>query len=539
MATEDLYTSRPEIQSQSFTPQPKYVSHKPYEDKLAILVCQIKIWQAKDKKWFDIPEVGKCLVIRECESIEVNDSVKDLVGKAVVKFPRGTVISKSSDKDKKVSVGTEANATDAKSTLGKATNDGDVITTQTAVGTDGESVTSIAPRYDDKGLIDFNRTATEKALLSPNDVAIGNRIEIRVGYAYSQTEFDKMNSADSHENLDIVFSGFITSISVDTPLSLECTNMAHVLACISAPDIPSSSGLTVKDFLDDDGQYRILKKTGIELDEISKKSNIQVVGGNITSNITVAEVLNAWAEGGVMSRMVMQKDGTVKLRVGLNYCVGSGGSGLPTKDKKYITYKEDSSVHIIQFDWDVAQDKLGLMRNDKKYLAVKAIGRDGDNIIRLTIRKNPDIDDIGDTSDAGDGFQIVNEHDLVKKKAQKRANGTRGKAKKLEDRMKLNKYNVVTYISPVLKGMTKQRLIEEAKQYWHNYVPNGISGSIEIFGDVMVQPTDIVGFIDMRQPEKNGYYYVESVSTTFGMNGYRRELKVPFKMAAINKITII
>lgn len=539
MATEDLYTSRPEIQSQSFTPQPKYVSHKPYEDKLAILVCQIKIWQTKDKKWFDIPKVGKCLVIRECESIEVNDSVKDLVGKAVVKFPRGTVISKSSDKDKKVSVGTEANATDAESTLGKATNDGDVITTQTAVGTDGESVTSIAPRYDDKGLIDFNRTATEKALLSPNDVAIGNRIEIRVGYAYSQTEFDKMNSADSHENLDIIFSGFITSISVDTPLSLECTNMAHVLACISAPDIPSSSELTVKDFLDNDGQYRILKETGIELDEISKKSDIQVVGGNITSNITVAEVLNAWAEGGVMSRMVMQKDGTVKLRVGLNYCVGSSGSSLPTKDKKYITYKEDSSVHIIQFDWDVAQDKLGLMRNDKKYLAVKAIGRDGDNIIRLTIRKNPDIDDIGDISDAGDGFQIVNEHDLVKKKAQKRANGTRGKAKKLEDRMKLSKYNVVTYISPVLKGMTKQRLIEEAKQYWHNYVPNGISGSIEIFGDVMVQPTDIVGFIDMRQPEKNGYYYVESVSTTFGMNGYRRELKVPFKMAAINKITII
>lgn len=538
--TERL-NQRPDLVQQiEYTLSPEYHMHEAYEDKLAILVCQIKIWKAKGNDWFSIPSANQCLTIRECESIEVSDSVKNLINKAVVRFPRGTVISLSSHKDKSVMTGGLTDLTENFEDLKKANNNGDLLTTSTALfNQDGVSTTSIAANYDDKGLIDFNRTKNEIALLSPNDVAIGNRIEIRLGYAYSEQEFEKMNTADSDPNLDVVFTGFITSVSVDTPLVLECTNMAHILASVSTPNISAKATLMVKDFLDDDGEYHLLKDTGIPLAASSKGSTIAVSGGSISNNLTIADVLTEWNKSGVLCMMETKSDGSVQLRVGLTYYAGKGGGGLPNNDKKYITYNGgNNTIKLIQFDWDVAQDKLTLKRNDKKYLAVEAQGRTKENqFFKLTVRKNPDPDDEGWMIDADSQFQIVNRRKVKDRKKMKFINGT-WSTKRIEghltDAAKLDKYNVIHYLSTKV-GITEEELIEEAKQYWANYNPNGISGSIVIFGDLFIKPTEIVGLIDVRQPEKNGYYYVEAVNTTFGINGYRRELSIPFKIATFSK----
>lgn len=538
--TERL-NQRPDLVQQiEYTLSPEYHMHEAYEDKLAILVCQIKIWKAKGNDWFSIPSANQCLTIRECESIEVSDSAKNLINKAVVKFPRGTVISLSSHKDKSVVTGDFTDLTENFEDLKKANNDGDLLTTSTALfNQDGVSTTSIAANYDDKGLIDFNRTKNEIALLSPNDVAIGNRIEIRLGYAYSEQEFEKMNTADSDPNLDVVFTGFITSVSVDTPLVLECTNMAHILASVSTPNISAKATLMVKDFLDDDGEYHLLKDTGIPLAASSKGSTIAVSGGSISNNLTIADVLTEWNKSGVLCMMETKSDGSVQLRVGLTYYAGKGGGGLPNNDKKYITYNGgNNTIKLIQFDWDVAQDKLTLKRNDKKYLAVEAQGRTKENqFFKLTVRKNPDPDDEGWMIDTDSQFQIVNRRKVKDRKKMKFINGT-WSTKRIEghltDAAKLDKYNVIHYLSTKI-GITEEELIEEAKQYWANYNPNGISGSIVIFGDLFIKPTEIVGLIDVRQPEKNGYYYVEAVNTTFGVNGYRRELSIPFKIATFSK----
>lgn len=538
--TERL-NQRPDLVQQiEYTLSPEYHMHEAYEDKLAILVCQIKIWKAKGNDWFSIPSANQCLTIRECESIEVSDSAKNLINKAVVRFPRGTVISLSSHKDKSVVTGDLTDLTENFEDLKKANNNGDLLTTSTALfNQDGVSTTSIAANYDDKGLIDFNRTKNEIALLSPNDVAIGNRIEIRLGYAYSEQEFEKMNTADSDPNLDVVFTGFITSVSVDTPLVLECTNMAHILASVSTPNISAKATLMVKDFLDDDGEYHLLKDTGIPLAASSKGSTIAVSGGSISNNLTIADVLTEWNKSGVLCMMETKSDGSVQLRVGLTYYAGKGGGGLPNNDKKYITYNGgNNTIKLIQFDWDVAQDKLTLKRNDKKYLAVEAQGRTKKNqFFKLTVRKNPDPDDEGWMIDADSQFQIVNRRKVKDRKKMKFINGT-WSTKQIEghltDAAKLDKYNVIHYLSTKV-GITEEELIEEAKQYWANYNPNGISGSIVIFGDLFIKPTEIVGLIDVRQPEKNGYYYVEAVNTTFGINGYRRELSIPFKIATFSK----
>lgn len=536
-----LRTQRPDIvQKIDYTLTPQYYEHKAYEDKFAILVCQIKIWKANGTDWFSIPSANQCLTIRECESIEISDSSKELINKATVRFPRGTVISLSSKKDKSVKSGNKENSTEKTNNLKDTNNDGDVTSTSTAqFNDDGVSTTSMAVNYDDKGLIDFNRSKIEKALLSPNDVAVGNRIEIRLGYAYSEIEFNKMNTADNDPNMNVAFTGFITAVSVDTPLELECTNMAHVLTAVSTPNISVKSTLFVKDFLDDDGKYHLLKGTGISLAEASKNSTISVSGGAISNNLTIADVLTEWSKSGVLCIMETKSNGTVQLRVGLTYYAGKGGGKLPNNDKKYITYNGgNNSVMLIQFDWDVAQDKLSLKRNDKKYLAVEAQGRTKDNqFFKLTIRKNPNPDDEGWMIDSDGQFQVVNRRKVKDRKKMKYVNGTFS-TKMIEghltDPVKLDKYNVIHYLSTKI-GITEEELIEEAKQYWANYNPNGISGSLVIFGDLFIKPTDIVGLVDVRQPEKNGYYYVESVSTTFGINGYRRELKIPFKIASFAK----
>lgn len=541
-----LRTQRPDlVQEIEYTRNPKYYKHQAYEDKLAILVCQIKIWKANGNNWFSIPSANQCLTIRECESIEISDSSKNLINKAVVKFPRGTVINLSSKKENNVVSGDKADSTDKTNTLKDANNDGDLTSTPTALfSDDGVSTTSMAVNYDDKGLIDFNRTKNETALLSPNDVAVGNRIEIRLGYAYSEKEFNQMNKADSDPNLDVVFTGFITSISVDTPLELECTNMAHILASVSTPNISAKATLFVKDFLDDDGEYHLLKDTGIPLAESSKGSTISVSGGSISNNLTIADVLMEWSKSGVLCMMETKSDGTAQLRVGLTYYAGKGGGGLPNNDKKYITYNGgNNSVKLIQFDWDVAQDKLSLKQNDKKYLAVEAQGRTKDNqFFKLTVRKNPNPDDEGWMVDTSSQFQIVNRRKVKDRKKMKYVNGT-WSTKRVEghltDAAKLDKYNVIQYLSTKI-DITEEELIEEAKQYWANYNPNGISGSLVIFGDLLIRPTEIVGLVDVRQPEKNGYYYVEAVNTTFGLNGYRRELRIPYKIATFsNNVQIL
>lgn len=543
--TSNLRSQRPTkiVQEQPFQMTPKYYKHEAYEDRLAILVCQIKIWKPQGNKWFDVPD--DYLMIRECESIEVADSAKELINKATVKFPRGTVIQLSSSKNKKVKTGTEADNTTSTQDLKKASNDGEVITPAMSTSSeDGVSVTPIAPHYDDKGLIQFNRHKNETALLKPNNVAIGNRIEIRLGYAYSEQEFNKMNTSDGL-NMDLVFTGFITSVSVDTPLEIECTNMAHLFTAISAPNVTEKDTLTVKDFFGNGGKYDLLKDTGIELSEASKNLDIKVKGGTITNNNTVADVLEEWHDAGILCIMEFNSKGKVFLRIGLTYFAGKGGGALPNNDKRYITYNGgNTAVKIIQFDWDVAQDKLSLMRNDKKYIAVEAHGRDGDKLFKFTLIKTPDMDDEGWIIDSGgennyEGqFRLVN---VRKQTAPKNSKHTNGKApkSKLTNKVNLKNYNVIQYFS-VAKKITEKDLVEEAKQFWAAYVPNGISGSISIFGDVFVRPTEIIGLVDMRQPEKNGYYYVESVNTTFGLNGYRRELKMPYKIAKFSEnVTII
>lgn len=540
---------RPTIELQPYAQTPKYTKHEAADDRLAILVCRIKVWKPKDKKWFDIPTGDNCLIIREVESIEINNSYKELISKAVLHFPRGTIV----EKHKNVSVSLDSGAgnnTRGSVIFNEASQNGDFLEYYMQEVQETKKVSSyINPKSNitldgsqvDAGLTEINKHLTEKDLLNANDFSIGNRIEIYLGYTYSEEEYKSMQSDNSKIplNMEMAFTGFITGCSVSTPLEVECENMAHVLTTINVPDITEKGTMKISDFLSDKGKFHLLKDTGISLSKSVGEYTIEVGKFHISSQLTVADVLAEWSKSGIVSYMENNNDGTSTLRVGKVYYVGLGGGSIPNKDKNYITYNTKSAYNIIQFDWDVAKDNLSLVHNDKKYLAVRASGREADGkFIHLTIRKtNTSSEKWGVAEDDDDTWSVVNEKTTRrKKKSGKVADGTtrpyvKGTVyNKTKNKVDLSNYNVVSYVSTT-KNCTKEILIKEAKQYWSKYVPNGISGTLTVFGDLDIKPSDIVGIIDPRQPQKNGYYLIESVNITFGVDGYRKELKIPYKVA--------
>lgn len=542
---------RPTIELQPYAQTPRYTYHGAADDRVAILVCRIKVWRPKGTNWFDIPTGENCLVIRECESIEISNSYKELISKAVIRFPRGTIIEKYKKSD--VSVAVDSGMGDGTRScvfLDKATQNGDFAEYyMNSVQEKNGTSTSVKPNSEivpldgtqvDMGLTNLNKHLKEKDLLSQNDFTIGNRIEIYLGYAYSEDEFRQMQTDNGKvpENMELAFTGFITGCSVSTPLEVECENMAHVLTTINVPDIIEKGKMTMKDFLADDGKYHLLKDTGIKLASSAVDCTIEVAKFRISSNLTVADVLSNWSDYGIRSFMENNADGTSSLRVGKVYYAGKGGSALPTKDKSYITYNKESQYNIIQFDWDVASDNLSLVHSDKKYLAVRASGREKDGKeIHLTVRRTDSASGDWGVSDDDETWSVVNEKTTrPKKKSGRVAGGTKRPNangtvyKNIKNKVDMKNYTVIPYISQTYP-CTRDKLIEEAKQYWGKYVPNGISGTLTIFGDLQIKPSDIVGLIDPRQPQKNGYYLVEAVNVTFGTNGYRKELTIPYKIA--------
>ena len=74
------------------------------------------------------------------------------------------------------------------------------------------------------------------------------------------------------------------------------------------------------------------------------------------------------------------------------------------------------------------------------------------------------------------------------------------------------------------------KLVEETIEYFRNYNLNGIEGHLTLFGDFGLTTAVQVELIDNRNRSKNGVYLVDEVTTTFGVNGYRQKLTLPYKI---------
>lgn len=508
-------------------------------DGLAILVCQIKVWSATAPNWWTIPDIYSCLYLHEVESIEVTESYKDLLGRCVIRFPRGTIVSKLKKPDS-ITTGNQTDFTKEKN-LNEATLNGDSMVPGSGIYDNGMHTTPIQAIRDDIGIIQVSRGG-DAHIATPNDFAIGNRIQIRCGYVYNgelmQSEDGNMYyrsnpyraeqiiNEDNPPELKMIFTGIITGCSVTSPLEIECENMASVLKKTSCKNLVTKGNYKVNDFFKSDGNFRLLENTGITLAPASRNMEIEIGKVDISENNTVADVITSWQKAGVMAFMENFDNGMSMLRIGKAYY--NGGGGLQASDHNYISYNDGvSAVTIIYGDYDVAEDNLQVSRIDKQFLAIVADGKTTDDkAFKLTLRKSPSMG-----ADKTDAWDIINERTVRPKKKLKSKNGT-VIGQKLKSKVDLSKYMTVQYHSH--SAHTPDALAEEAKVYWKAYSPNGVSGSITIFGDKLIKPADVIGIVDKRQPEKNGYYIVESVTTRFGVDGFRRELKLPYRLMGID-----
>ena len=476
-----------------------------------IMICLIKIWTPKDpKKPMEVP--SDAMLISEVEEIEIDESYKKLIGTASVKFPRGTVIRKT-------------------------------ITTFNAE--EAAKNTKLDVNISDAGIIEEVRNSSTVA--STSSFSIGQRIRIYLGYttdpkianlakvnnstrksifndnqylqqyekAYPSNSRSSGSSSNSVEKYtDIAFDGYITKVSVDTPIELQCENLGYALKEITCPKITIKSKATILDFLGDNAKYNLLKGTGLKLHSQAKSQKWDLGQIKLHPELTVADVLTEWSKYGIHC-FITEENGEPVVSIGRSYFDNAKSDSIINADSK------KSEVPQILFNYHVAQNGLSLTSTEKKFLAVEAEGLGADDkFFHLTLLQNPKYDS---SQSGSDKWRVVNVSNLSKK-AMKRGAKVLDKAK---DKVSMDLYTKIPYHSRKIP-ITKDELIEEAKKYYESYNMNGIEGSLTLFGDLHLHTATKVELVDDRYPGKNGYYLVDEVHTTFGTSGYRQTIKLPY-----------
>lgn len=522
-------------QTFSFSDAPRYTRRTSEDDRVAIPFVEIRVWQPEkkggDTDWWTIKD-KQYLRLTEISRVEINKSYKNIIQTASFEVPRGSVVWHQGTKENvangEVKTGTGSNDKLETAPI-KATSSGDTLMPGTSQYDSGEGTLSINATRNDDGVIEVE-TQDTNGLVNANDLAIGQRVNIYMCYAYDEDEYDKLKSPDNNMTGDLVFSGMITKCSVNSPFVVECEDMMSLLKKIPCPNVVAKENYKVNDFLKAGGKFDLLKNTGLKLDSQTEKIDIHVGKIGMTDDLVAADVVDEWSKCGLYTFMNETTD-PPSIRVGRVYTSGFNYG----KDANVMT--ADGSVNIIQMDWDAAEDGLTVQRVDKAFIAVEAHGVTADGkFFKFTLRKNPK------NNAASNDFQLVNYHKPQSKKGKKKKDASaesRGSMDEATEKVDLDNYTIVPYMSPKV-GITKDELRKEAEAYYRKYNGNGVSGSLTLFGDRDIKPTDTVGLIDPRYPERNGYYFVESVEISLtSEGGYRKKIKMPYKIGNFGKTIVI
>lgn len=471
-----------------------------------ILISLIEIWKPKDKKQPNGDVDGEIMRICEVEEVEIDESFKKLISTASVRFPRGTIIRKT-------------------------------ITNQT--NEEEEDFKKVSVQLSNSGVVEETRTSTSVA--SPSTFSVGQRIKIYLGYTtdpqvaemaktgntgksiYNDTAtYDdylaqfKHTGSDSKKYMSLMFDGYITKVSLDTPIELECENLASFLRTITCPKVKLKK-CEVKDFLGEDGRYKFLKDTGLILHPDTASMDFDLGAVELSTDLTVADVLTEWSKYGLFC-YVSDYNGTPAIQIGRAYFSNPG------KDSILNATTTPRPVQI-QFDYHVANNGLGLTSSDKDFLAVGAKGIDSDDkFINITILRNPQFDSSKPESESNPAYRYVNEAKLTKKAMKA---GKRYLTDAPNDKVDMKLYTKIAFVSKTIP-IDMKKLAEEAIKYLEGYNMTGIEGSLTLFGDLYIRTAQQVELIDRRYPGKNGVYLVEEVNTTFGTDGFRQRITLPY-----------
>lgn len=437
---------------------------------LDVLCCRITIG---DEDPANPMNILHGIEIREVQALEIHESYKKLIGTAKLKFPRGTLFRST--------------------ILGSVTRE-------------GKDASRLTAEIMQNGALIEKRSA--QGVLDANVIKVEQRINIKLGY---------------NGVLKTLFDGYVTAYNSDSIFEIECENMAHKLKLKQAPKFETSaSGVSVNDILGK--KYGVLKDTGFEIHSDTKRFNIQIGKIKITDNFTVADILSEWSKYKVYCFLKYDADSPSSMptiAIGRPYSSSKAQPVFPHDKAAEMPYK-------IYFNYHVAHSDLKIVKTNPKFLAVtgKALGAD-ERFFEVTVRLNPDYDPKDKNSKE---FQIVNATQ-ISRKTHKVTGNTTATGAATKTKVDLSTYTVVPYMSPNMR-IDSDKLVEETIEYFRNYNLNGITGSLTLFGDLALTTAVQVELIDDRNPSKNGVYIVEDVTTTFGVNGYRQKITVPYRIQA-------
>lgn len=415
-------------------------------------------------------KINNPVELTEVESIEISDSYKKLIGTAKLTFPKGTVY--------------------------RSTIIGNVTL-------EGKDATRVTTEIMQDGVIVEKRSSNN--VIEESTFKIGQRINIKLGY---------------NGNMKNMFDGYITAYNSDSNVEIECENMAYKLKLKQAPKFETpTTGTKVNDILE--GKYNILKDTGFKVHSESKKFDIEIGKVKITDNFTVADILSEWGKYKVYCFLKYDSespDNMPAIAVGRPYSSSKGDPIFP-KEEAEVPFK-------IYFNEHVAGNELKILKTDPKFLAVtgKALGTN-ERFFEVTVRLNPEYDPtVKDSKE----FQVINATQ-ISKKTHKITGNTTATGADTKSKVDLSTYTVVPYMSTNMR-INSDQLVEETIEYFKNYNLNGIEGGLSIFGDFGLPSAVQIELISYTNTSKNGVYLVDEVTTTFNTQGYRQNLKIPYKI---------
>lgn len=437
---------------------------------LDVLSCRITIGDADPGNPMVIQSP---IVLTEVEEVEINESYKKLIGTAKIVFPKGTVFQST--------------------VIGNAT-------------IEGKDAGRITTEIMQDGVV-IEKRSIQQAM---NEVSfkVGQRVKIELGY---------------NGLLKTMFEGYISAYNSASKFEIHCENMAYKLKLKQAPKIETPASTSVNDVLGE--KYGLLKDTGFVVHSETKRFDIQIGKVKITDNFTVADVLSEWSKYRVYCFLKYDEnspDNMPAIAIGRPYSSSKSQPVFP-KDSEAKPFR-------IYFNYHVAQDGLKVVKTDPKFLAVtgKALGAD-EKFFEVTVRLNPDYDP---TVASSKEFQTVNATQ-ISKKTHKVTGNTTAEGAQTKTKVDLSTYTIVPYMSPNMK-INSDKLVEETIEYFKNYNLNGITGSITLFGDLALNTAVQVELVDDRNPSKNGVYITEEVTTTFGVQGYRQKVTIPYKVKLLS-----
>ncbi|MCE8595689.1 hypothetical protein [Bacteroides fragilis] len=433
---------------------------------LDVLCCQIRIGDADERNPMKITNP---ILLTEVQSIEINESYKKLINTAKVVFPKGTVFRST--------------------LLGPTT-------------LEGKDASRITTEIMESGIIIEKRS--NQAALDKDTIKVGQRINIKIGY---------------NGVLKNKFDGYITEYNSESLFEAKCENMAYKLKLAQAPKFETSQSTKINDVLGE--KYGLLKGTGFEIHSETKRFDIDIGKIKVTDNFTVADILLNWSKYKVYCFLKYDEnspDDMPRIAVGRPYSSAKSQPSFPGS--------EDIAPFKVYFDYHVAASELKVVKVEPKFLAVRAqaLGSD-EKFFEATVRLNPDYDPAQTGSKE---FQTINATQISKKSHKITGNITAAGAA-TKTKVDLSTYTVIPYMSPNMR-INSDTLVEEAIEYFKSYNLNGVSGSITLFGDFGLSTAVQVELIDKRNTSKNGIYIVEEVTTSFGTQGYRQKITLPYRL---------